>query len=165
MVTLLGIPGVVKTRSRLKATGEEALCILLYRLVNPGSWAAAQYVFLRDKRELSEIALHMVREIWKEHRWRLRLKKSTDFVLSRMDWYVAAVQKKTGVTLPVWAFIDGTARRIGRPDNEHQQACCSGHKRMHAIKFQGLTTPDGIVVDWYGPVAVSYTHLTLPTKA
>ena len=32
-----------------------------------------------------------------------------------------------------------------------QRAYYNGHKRKHAIKFQGVVTPDGIVVDLFGP--------------
>ncbi|CAB1110273.1 unnamed protein product [Ectocarpus sp. CCAP 1310/34] len=29
----------------------------------------------------------------------------------------------------------------------------NGHKRKHAMKFQGVITPDGLFVDLWGPVA------------
>ena len=32
-----------------------------------------------------------------------------------------------------------------------QRAYYNGHKRKHAIKVQGVVTPDGIVVDLFGP--------------
>ena len=37
-----------------------------------------------------------------------------------------------------------------RPTRD-QRAYYNGHKRKHAIKFQSVVTPDGIVVDLFGP--------------
>ena len=37
-----------------------------------------------------------------------------------------------------------------RPTRD-QRLYYNGHKRKHAIKFQGVVTPDGIVVDLFGP--------------
>jgi hypothetical protein len=51
-----------------------------------------------------------------------------------------------------WAFIDGTARPICRP-NLNQEEYCSGHKRHHCVKYQSLLCPDGIIVNLYGSVA------------
>ena len=45
-------------------------------------------------------------------------------------------------------LFDPTA--LDRPTRE-QRAFFNGHKRYHAIKFQGVVTPDGIVVDLSGP--------------
>ncbi|CAD6940450.1 unnamed protein product [Tilletia caries] len=44
----------------------------------------------------------------------------------------------------VWGFLDGTVRPIARP-KRGQRTFYNGHKRTHAIKFQILTTPDGLV--------------------
>ncbi|CAN0383785.1 unnamed protein product [Pylaiella littoralis] len=48
-------------------------------------------------------------------------------------------------------FIDGTVRGIARPKRD-QRLFYNGHKRKHAMKFQGVITPDGLFVDLWGPV-------------
>lgn len=40
---------------------------------------------------------------------------------------------------------------LNRP-SKGQRVFYNGHKRKHAIKFQGVMTPDGIFVDLHGPV-------------
>jgi nuclease HARBI1 len=53
--------------------------------------------------------------------------------------------------LKAFAFIDGTARRICRPSRD-QDICYSGHKKYHALKYQSIVTPDGLIVHLFGPV-------------
>ncbi|PWN50683.1 hypothetical protein IE53DRAFT_315297 [Violaceomyces palustris] len=43
-----------------------------------------------------------------------------------------------------WGFIDGTLRRIARPVRCQENAY-NGWKHLHALKYQFLTTPDGLV--------------------
>jgi nuclease HARBI1 len=59
-----------------------------------------------------------------------------------------------GAGLPVdriWGFLDGTDLAISRPTHNQREAY-SGHKHRHVLKFQGVTTPDGILVQMFGPV-------------
>lgn len=59
-----------------------------------------------------------------------------------------------GEFLPCFGFIDGTAKRINRPAgvSVKQQAMYDGHHRFHGFEYQGITTPDGIVIMLFGPV-------------
>ena len=50
-------------------------------------------------------------------------------------------------------FIDGTFIGTARPeDNEMQRAAYNGHRRKHAIKFEALLTPDGLIAHAAGPL-------------
>jgi hypothetical protein len=50
-------------------------------------------------------------------------------------------------------FIDGTVIGISRPGNSFQQrAAYNGHKRKHALKFQALMSPDGLILHAAGPL-------------
>jgi hypothetical protein len=44
-----------------------------------------------------------------------------------------------------FGFIDGTQRVICRPGTRPQRTWYSGYKKCHGIKFQGVTTPDGLM--------------------
>lgn len=56
-----------------------------------------------------------------------------------------------GCPLPnVVVFIDATIRRVCRP-HIAQEAAYSGYKKYHAIKYQNLAAPDGMIVDQWGP--------------
>ena len=50
-----------------------------------------------------------------------------------------------------YGFIDGTVRPICRPQ-DNQRVVHNGHKRVHAIKFQSVTAPSGMIAQIYGPV-------------
>ena len=46
-------------------------------------------------------------------------------------------------------FIDATMIRICRPTND-QELFYNGHERCHAVKFQAVVAPDGLIVDFFG---------------
>ena len=52
-----------------------------------------------------------------------------------------------------FGFVDGTVRPICRP-NENQSTVYNGHKRVHALKFQSVTIPTGLIANLYGPVGI-----------
>ena len=49
-------------------------------------------------------------------------------------------------------FLDGTVQPICRP-TRNQRMVYNGHKRLHAIKFQSLILPNGIIGHMYGPMS------------
>ena len=50
-----------------------------------------------------------------------------------------------------WGFVDGTVRSVGRP-GIHQRVLYNGHKRYHALKFQSVVAPNGLIANLYEPV-------------
>ena len=44
-----------------------------------------------------------------------------------------------------------TTVQISRP-GDNQRVVYNGHKRVHAIKFQAVVIPSGLVANLYGPV-------------
>jgi len=61
----------------------------------------------------------------------------------RLDVYAAAIERKTGFP-GFWGAVDGTVRPIAYPDQD-QRRVYNGHKRLHALKWQFVTPPDGIL--------------------
>ena len=51
--------------------------------------------------------------------------------------------------------MDGTVRPIARP-GEHQRVLYNGHKRVHALKFQSVVAPNGMIANLYGPVGETF---------
>ena len=47
--------------------------------------------------------------------------------------------------------LDGTVRDISRP-GVNQKTVYNGHKKVHALKFQSVVLPNGIIALMYGPV-------------
>ena len=69
----------------------------------------------------------------------------------RLAAFARAVSNQNAPLGVCWGFIDGTARPICRP-TRNQRLYYSGHKRYHALKFQRVLTPDGMIAQLYGPV-------------
>ena len=61
-------------------------------------------------------------------------------------------------------FVDGTACPICQL-LQHQRVAYNRHKRVHALKYQSVTTPDGLIVDLYGPVEGRRHDMFLMTKS
>lgn len=65
--------------------------------------------------------------------------------------YVDTIARKGAPLVNCFGFVDGTVRPICRP-NEHQSTVYNGHKRVHALKFQSVKIPNGLIANLYGPV-------------
>ena len=78
------------------------------------------------------------------------------FLLSpaSLQEYANAIHR-AGAALDNWfGFIDGTVRAISRPGKD-QRLVYNGHKRVHALKFQSVSLPNGIIANLFGPVGRS----------
>ena len=59
---------------------------------------------------------------------------------------------RTGAPLDnCWGFIDGIVREVCKPEKK-QRVLYNGHHRVHALKFQSVTCPNGLIANLYGPV-------------
>lgn len=65
--------------------------------------------------------------------------------------YADVIHAKGAPLSNCWGFIDGTVRPVSRP-GKHQRTIYNGHKRVHAIKFQSIVAPNGLIANLYGPV-------------
>ena len=63
--------------------------------------------------------------------------------------YADAIARKGAPLENCFGFVDCTVWSICRP-NENQSTVYNGHKRVHALKFQSVTIPNGL----YGPVGI-----------
>ena len=78
----------------------------------------------------------------------------------KLEEYANAIQIKGGALDNCFGFIDGTVRPISRP-GKNQRIVYDGHKRVHALKFQSLAPPNGLIANMYGPVG-EYVNEILP---
>lgn len=64
-------------------------------------------------------------------------------------------------------FIDVTKIKMCRlsGENRYQRSCYSGHKRVHGLTYQTITTPDGLVFALWGPEVGRRYDLTLLRKS
>ncbi|XP_068738458.1 uncharacterized protein [Montipora capricornis] len=77
-----------------------------------------------------------------------------DQLLSRdkLQVYADVVADKGAALSNCFGFVDGSVRPICRP-GKNQKIVYNGHKSVHALKFQSVTLPNGLVAHLYdGPV-------------
>ena len=91
------------------------------------------------------------RLIYDTHGWRIKQWNHDLLSPARLQTYADAVYAKGAALENCFGFVDGTVRPIARPD-ENQRVVYNGHKRVHALKFQSVALPNGIIANMYGPV-------------
>ncbi|KAI3998292.1 hypothetical protein K523DRAFT_376698 [Schizophyllum commune Tattone D] len=146
----LDIPEEFKTTGRYVFSGLEALCLLLARFRSAGDMYELSMKYARSQASISECINELV--IWLDERWEHILYFDYEHLLrpSALAEYAAAIHEKGAPPASVFAFIDCTIRQIARP-TWHQQQAYNGHKKYHALKYQALMLPNGIIGHLYGP--------------
>jgi len=140
----------VFTLPRCRVDDTECLAIVLRRFASPARWADLEVMFGRCRSSPSEIFCRTVDRLmtmWGHllTRWR------GEITAERAAVYADAVRRRGAPLQTCVGFIDGTAIHVARPGGGLQRACYSGHKTQHVLKFQSVTTPDGLVFHMYGP--------------
>ncbi|ETV64039.1 hypothetical protein H257_19020 [Aphanomyces astaci] len=112
---------------------------------------------------MSNIFLHLVDLIYDRYQHILFL--DLNRIASRLDEFCSAILNRGAKIDNVWGFIDGTVRGCYRPSGgTEQRTMYNGHKRKHAIKFQTVVTPDGLISHVFGPIEGRRHDLTLLRK-
>ena len=90
---------------------------------------------------------------WVHENHAFRLTSWDQFFLSppHLQQYARSIAEKGSPLKNCFGFIDGTVRPITRPD-KNQRMVYNGHKRIHALKFQSIALPNGLIGNLYGPV-------------
>jgi hypothetical protein len=143
----LRLPEVLKCAQGTVSSGIEGLCIVLRRLAYPNRLIDISKTFGRTQSELSLIFNETLTLIY-EHNMEKLSNLEQDWI--KPDEFAAAIAGKGSPLQTIWGFIDGTVRPICRPTYD-QQSSYNGHKRSHALKFQSVVTPNGMIADLFGP--------------
>ncbi|ETV71712.1 hypothetical protein H257_13142 [Aphanomyces astaci] len=108
-------------------------------------------MFGRSLSGLCNIFLHVLDHIYSNFAEIIFLDR--DRISTKLHELSQAVVAKGTEVHNVYAFIDRTVRECCRPEgNERQRTVYNGHKRRHAVKYQTLVTPDGIIAHTFGPI-------------
>jgi nuclease HARBI1 len=146
------ILGQVRTaRRRYYASKEEALCVLLARLAMPSRVEDVEKRFFRTKAAITQIFYEALECFL---RWAGPLVSTfqTDFLRTRAEYYSSKISEKyKNATQHCAGFSDGTLIEIARPRSMLQRATYSGHKIRPGLKWQVITTPDGMLFHIFGP--------------
>ena len=171
LVLLLKIPSVVVTSSGDRVGDVESLCILLRRLRYPCVYYDMIPIFGRSEAQICRVVNEMITLILSK--WKDTIYCNIELVRKRLSLYAQAIVQKGSPLGKVWSFADGTkitTCRISATSTLEfedgtgmnlQKTIYSGHKRQHCLNFQGLTTPDGLCIHFFGPIEGSRHDMTL----
>ena len=147
----LAIPEQIQLPNRCICSGTDALCILLRRLVYPNRLSDLEALFGRPKSTLSLIISYSLDFIYERHGYLLSSLDQPWFQQEALETYAEAINVKGAPLVNCFGFIDGTVRAICRP-TRYQRVCYNGHKRVHALKFQSVVLPNGLIGHLFGPI-------------
>lgn len=148
---VLDIPDKIVCHQRSVCDGMEGLCMVLKRLAYPCRYSDMISLFARPVPVLSMITNEVIDHIYDSHHHRISGWNQTLLSPLKLESYAAAIQDKGAALDNCFGFIDGTVRPICRP-GENQRIVYNGHKRVHALKFQSVTLPNGIIAQLFGPI-------------
>ena len=106
------------------------------------------------------VSNHVLDYIYDHHSHRTLNWNQTILSPLALQEYSDAISAKGAALDNCFGFIDGTVRPICRP-GELQRVVYNGHKRVHALKFQCVALPNGLIGNLYGPVGTFSYFLVL----
>lgn len=147
---VLQIPEWIKFYRGSYCTGLEALCILLRRLAFPIRYCDMVPRFARSVPDLCKITHIVLNHIFAVHRHRIQNWDHPWLQPASLAEYAAVIHNNGAPLSNCFGFIDGTVRPICRP-GKNQKVLYNGHKRVHSLKFQSVTLPNGLIANIAGP--------------
>ena len=139
------------THHRQYFPGETGFLLLMRRFSYPCRYSDLVNFFHLSVADLSHLFNVVLHFVYDNH---ASLLTNLDMWMQDFDWFGNCVRTKANLTLPnvcVWGFIDGTVRAICRP-TWGQRSMYNGHKRVHALKYESVMLPNGIIGWIYGPI-------------
>lgn len=153
LVTAVGWVGFLTERNRYSCSPLLVACVILRRLTTPSRWRDLEFLFGRHGAQLSEIFWEGVEQMLEDRCDLITGPINSSFLANRAHIYAAAIKDKCHALSNCIGFIDGTVIAIARPSrNAVQNVAYNGHKRKHALKYQAVTTPDGLILHAAGPI-------------
>ena len=157
LAEVLAIPDSFVCPQGTKADGIEGLCCVLKRFAYPCRYSDMIPLFGRTVPELSMISNVAVDYIYNHHGHKLLQWNEMLFNPENLQTYANAIHFKGAALNNCIGFVDGTVRPITRP-GKLQRSVYNGHKRVHALKFQSVVLPNGMIGHLYGPVSKIFCH-------
>ena len=133
----------------------EGSCLLPRRMAYPCCYSDLIPHFGRPAPELSMISNCVIDDIFNQHAHRIKQWNHEILNPYQLEIYADAIHTKGAAPNNCFGFVDGTVRAISRLF-ENQEITYNGHKRIHAVKFQSVTLPNGLMANMYGPVGRSH---------
>lgn len=151
----------VTDRNGYSCSPVQATCVFLHRLGAPIRLKEMEKTYGLFESQLSEVFWELVELFVNKFQYTLELR--TQLIHTRAQMYAEAISEQGSPLDSVFGFIDCTKIRMCRPGGPplNQRSVYSGHKRMHCLIYQTLSTPDGLMFALYGPEVGRRHDLTL----
>jgi len=141
----LEIPAVFCTVSHSKFEAIAALCLLCAHFQTPANQFDLATKYDRCQSAISKVINKLV--LYINEMWKHLLDFDIDYLLNleHLAAYATAIHNSGISFKTIWAFIDCTIIWNCCPTWFQQQAY-SSHKKYHALKYQVLSLPNGLIV-------------------
>lgn len=127
--------------------------IILRRLASPCRWIDLEILFGKHSSQLSEIFWEGIENMIESRGHLITGPISAQFIHENAASFSDSIHQKCDAFMHCVGFIDGTVLAISRPgDSSIQNAAYNGHKRKHALKYQTITLPNGLILHASGPL-------------
>lgn len=138
-------------RNRYSCNPLLATCVVLRRLATPLRWEDIAEDFGKFSAQLSEIFWEALERMLTV-RGHLILNWRSDLMTTRAEMYASFINEYLPLDSCV-GFMDCTKQKVARPSghNSLQRALYSGHRRTWCLKWQTISTPDGLIFHLWGP--------------
>lgn len=138
-------------RNRYRCDPLLSTCVLLRRLASPARWEDIAEDFGKFPAQLSEIFWEALENMIRV-RGHLILNWRSDLMERRAAMYASHVHDHAPLDNCV-GYMDCTKQKVSRPGghNSNQRALYTGHKRTWCLKWQTVSTPDGLIFHLWGP--------------
>ena len=161
---VLRVPEVVKARNGDKAPGIDVFCMMSMKFAFPTRLGQLIPFFgfsiSKSCRLIAALRLFLFSEYAHKLSW------LPNISVSDIKRYCAGIESRTNFPI-CFGFVDGTVRPVCKPGLLQGELYC-GKDRVHSLKYQGFSTPDGILQQLCGPWPgrrhdqVMYSHSGLP---
>ena len=145
----IDFPKFIVTTARDKCPLYDAVCMLCMKFAWPTRLGSMVKVFGCSVARMSRIVSHLRRLLF--HAFVPALNSPALLDCATMERFSRAVVEKSGFPAQhIFGFIDGTVRAIPKPKHLQSAVYC-GKDRVHALKYQAVVTPDGMLQQLGGP--------------
>ena len=146
LIEVLGFPETFTCYNGLTGDGTEALCIFFKRFAYPCRYLDMIPRFARPVPQLC-MTSNMVMDYLYTHWSHLLTSLNQPWLsLDNLETFANATFQAGGALRNCFGFVNGTVRPVSRP-GKNQRVLYNGHKKVHAIKFQSVAVPNGLVAN------------------
>lgn len=162
IVQLCGWAGGRTKRSGYDVDAVTAVCVVLRKLSYPTRWKDVEFMFGMRSSAMSEVFYEVIESLVGEHGELLETFRG-ELMKEREEMHAKAIHEEGAPLNNCVGFIDCTRIAMCRPGGRSvlQRSTYSGHKRIHCLIYQTITTPDGLMFYMYGPEVGRRHDMTL----